>query len=290
MERGKLKNNLRLKMYLRHIFKRYYQYRSTKLFRKWRAVRQNSLKWLSFYKTFEGSLHRFLRNVRLLPSSIEAKGAIETGLITVNGTVCVNPWYVVRSGDIVMLNSEAYRSIMARRISKLISECLPSDLPSVSRKRLLLAMALKKIRRGYAKGLATIATRLAEQEALEQLIGLFGEDKNYAKIKKKKLAAGGPRIGKDDIYVSDVSEFGLRLKEVYGGNRARLKQRLSNLQKFLDDSRAENGKFYYRFQNAVYVIRAPNSCRELFSVSKQERRPFYNPRTINFFLSHRFWH
>lgn len=52
---------------------------------------------------------RYVRHVGLIPaSSIGAEDAIRGGLISINGEVCVNPFYVVRSGDVLTLNNEAY--------------------------------------------------------------------------------------------------------------------------------------------------------------------------------------
>jgi len=108
LERGKLRNNLRLKMYLRNLYARYFDCSLTNLFYKWKAIRQTSRKWLTYYRLFEAILWRYLKHLRLLPKKIKTKDAIRAGLISINGVICVNPNYVVRTGDVIILNNEAY--------------------------------------------------------------------------------------------------------------------------------------------------------------------------------------
>jgi len=127
-----------------------------------------------------------------------------------------------------------------------------------------------------------------EQRAVERAIGLFKKDRVFANIKRKPLAPGGPRIGKEEIYMSSLSHFEFTPSPAYAQNRLRYEKKLKRMLKFLDLSRAENGKFFYRFHNAIYVLRAPASLRELFSVARAKYSPYYNPRTLQFFLSHRF--
>jgi len=196
----------------------------------------------------------------------------------------------VRAGDIIILNNEAYWSILTRRISKLARRLLPPQLPAMAHKRFLLGRALKRLRRSYSKGITSVNVRASEKRATADAMRLFFKDPVFAPLKRKTLAPGGPNIGKEDIFLSDVARFETSPTPKYGQNKVRFKKKLRRMASVLNNSREEDGKFFYRFHNAVYVIRAPNSAHELFSEGKRRFSPYYNPRVIQFFLSHRFWH
>jgi hypothetical protein len=169
---------------------------------------------------------------------------------------------------------------------------MPTDLPAMARKRFMLGRALSRIRRGYSKNIASTNVRVSDKKAVAAILALFTRTRDpvFGSLKKKTLAPGGAPVGKEDIFTANVTDFHVTPNYLYGQNRTRFKRKLTRLVRALNSSRHENGKFFYRFHNAVYVLRAPSSAHELFSVARIKFSPYYNPRTIQFFLSHRFWH
>lgn len=179
---------------------------------------------------------------------------------------------------------------MSRRIDRSVRKYLPSDLPGHTTKKLILDRALKLLRRAASRAEVSAAISLEEKNAIQRAGSLFVADRTFSHIPRKPLAPGGAKVGKEEIFFSDPSGFSPMLSDEYKENRKRFEHDVNRILKYLNDSRVENGKFFYRFHNSVFVIRAPASARELLSKSKKKITAFYNPRVMGFFISHRFWH
>lgn len=124
---------------------------------------------------------------------------------------------------------------------------------------------------------------------LQNAVKVFLEDPILKHLPRKPLAPGGPNVGKEEVFNSDTSQLGLLPSDKkYTQNKFKYKRMLTRLLNDIDKSREFNGRFFYRFHNAVMAIRVPSSPAEMFSVSKARKSALYNPRIIKYFYSHRF--
>ena len=158
---------------------------------------------------------------------------------------------------------------MTQKIGGYVRKYLPYDMPGAAKKRFILARGLRKVRRQHEKGAVAAAISAEEQQYLDKIMTLFGRDSSLDKIPKKRQAIGGVGIGNEEIYLSRTGGYELFQVPALRSNRERLQSKIKTYLKLIDDSAAENAKFYYRFHNAIYVIRAPHSAKEMFSRRKK---------------------